>query len=417
MVKLKYLRHPLQTANTAKNMVTARLNMWKFATHGSRRFRLDPRFDLQNVTDGFASRIDDSTNDDELLERICEAYVKAVDRQQFVPKTYRATEWWQSVRQRSLGPVMQALQTRDISGLRKMYSNFFRDSCSAGLLGVPYGMAKAYFGGSINDLHRRFYLTHALYRLDYWRSETDDRFDFQNLAGPEIGNPFGVRIGGTFFRVGAEYAHCCAHRLGAMIDSERATIAEIGGGFGGMAYYLLRDRPNVSYCDFDVPESIALSSYYLLKAFPHLRFLLYGEQELAKESIAQVDVVLMPIFELANMPAGSIDVTFSSHAISDVSPQAMTEYMNNIADMTRSAFLYIGNSRASKLISDLIDRNHGSFKLTTTHSSGWHSHKVSGAGVGGAAGRAASMMFEQCYMHVAALRNEQARPAQLFADA
>jgi hypothetical protein len=417
MVKLKYLRHPLQTANNAKNMLAARFNMWKFATHGSRRFRLDPRFDLQNVTDGFVSRINDSPDDTELLERICEAYIKAISQQKFASKTYAATEWWQAVRQRNLGPVTLALQSRDIDSLRKMYRNFFRDPCSAGLLGVPYGMSNAYFGGSINDFHRRFYLSHALYRLDYWKSQTDDRFDFKDLAGPEVGNPFGVRIEDTLFRVGAEYAHCCAYKLSSLTGSEKATVAEIGAGFGGMAYYLLRDYPNISYCNFDVPESIALSSYYLLKAFPHLRFLLYGEQELTRESIAQVDVVLMPTFELSNVAEGTIDVAFSSHAISDVSPEAMTEYINDITRMTRSAFLYIGNSQASKLISDLIDRKHSSFKLATTRSSGWHSHKVSGAGVGGAAGLAASTMFEQCYVHVAALQNEPASSAQEFADA
>jgi hypothetical protein len=116
------------------------------------------------------------------------------------------------------------------------------------------------------------------------------------------------------------------------------------------------------------------------------------------------------------MPTESIDVTFSSHAMSDISAEAMAEYMKNIVDMTRSSFLYIGNSRASKSISDLVEHNYNKFKLTATHSSGWHSHKVSGAGVGGAAGLAASTMLEQCYTHVVALNDEHASSPQ-FADA
>jgi putative sugar O-methyltransferase len=406
MMKLKYLRHPVRTANAAKGMLAARLNMWRFAAHGARRFKGDARYDLQNVTDGFASRIDDSQNDGELLERICAAYIKATEQQQFAPETYRATEWWEQVRQRSLGPVTRALRTRDIEALRKMYRIFFRDPCSAGLLGVPYGMSNAYFGGTIKDVHRSFYLSHALYRIDYWMTQTDNRFALRNLAGPEIGNPFGVLVEGTFLRVGAEYAHYCAHRIDSLPGSEKATVAEIGGGFGGMAYYLLRDRPGVTYLDFDVPESIALSSYYLLKAFPHLKVLLYGEEELTGEAIDQADVVLMPVFELATMPARSVDVTFSSHALSDISSGSMVEYLNNIARMTRESFLYVGNSHASKVISQLISQNCSSFKLTETRSSGWHSHKISGAGVGGAAGLAASTMFEQCYERTIASRNE-----------
>jgi hypothetical protein len=158
----------------------------------------------------------------------------------------------------------------------------------------------------------------------------------------------------------------------------------------------------VTYLDFDIPESIALASYYLLKAFPHLKFLLYGEGELTEQAIAQADVVLMPVFELATMPSESADVTFSSHAMSDISPGAMVEYLNNIDRMTRGCLLYIGNSRASESISDLVSKRYDSFELAETRSSGWHSHKVSGAGVGGAAGLAASTMLEQCYRRTAA---------------
>ena len=406
MLKLKYLRHPLQTANAAKALVRTRLNMWTFATHGKRRFRNDVRYDLQNVTDGFTSLIDDSADDTDILERICSAYIKSAAQEQLAPETYRAPERWQRVRQRNLGPIIQALTTRDIAVVQKMYRNFFRDPCSAGLLGAPYGMSKAYFGGAIKDIHRQFYLGHALYRLDYWKEQTAANFVYRDLAAPPIGNPFGILIDGTLLRVGAEYAHYCAYRVGGLLDTGKATVAEIGGGFGGMAYYLLRDRPKVTYCDFDVPESIALTSYYLMKAFPKSHFLLYGEGEPTKDRIARANVVLMPTFEMANMPLESVDITFSSHGMSDINPQAMVEYMNNIVRMTRRDFLYIGNTRSSKSIADLVGQSYDSFKLAETRSSGWHSHKVSGAGVGGAAGLAASTLFEQRYTRAVAWQSE-----------
>jgi putative sugar O-methyltransferase len=387
--------------------------MWKFAAHGERRFRGDARYDLQNVTQGFISRIDETNDDTDLLERICTAYIKAVKQQQFAPDAYKATDWWQQVRQRSLGPVTQALLTRDIAALRKMYRNFFRDPCSSGLLGAPYGMSKAYFGGEIKDVYRRFYLSHVLYRFDYWKAQTDGRFELRDLAGPGIGNPFGVLIDGTHISVGSEYAHYCAHRVDSLLDSDTTAVAEVGGGFGGMAYYLLRDRPGVTYLDFDIPESIALASYYLLKAFPQLTFLLYGEEDLTNESIARADVVLMPVFELATMPAESVDVTFSSHAMSDISSEALVEYLNNIDRMTRGCLLYIGNSRASESMLDLVRQRHDSFELAETRSSGWHSHKISGAGVGGAAGLAASTMLEQCYRRTVISQNRATKVAGL----
>jgi putative sugar O-methyltransferase len=374
-----------------------RFNMWRFACHGKRRFRDDPRYDLLHVTDGFASRISQVSDDSTILKRICAAYNKAAQQQESAPDTYRASARWQQIRQRSLGSVIGALLAQDLEALERMYRNFFRDACSSGILGAPNGMAKAYFSGSIRDMYRRFYLSHVLYRLDYWKSQTDGQFALHDLAGPGVGNPFGVVIDGIHISVGAEYAHYCAQRVAGQLNPGTAILAEIGGGFGGMAYYLLRDRQSTTYIDFDVPETIALASYYLMRAFPALKFLLYGEATLTQQAISQADVVMMPSFALASMPTGSVDVTFTSHGISDLSLAATVEYLNDISRMTRKGLLFIGNQRVSNAISNFICESHNSFRLTDTRVSGWHSYKVSGAGVGGAAGLADSAGVEQCY--------------------
>jgi hypothetical protein len=390
---------PIQVAKTAKLYMAARLNMWKFAKHCERRFRGDIRYDLQNVTNGFLSRLADPHDDSELLERISAAYIRSVQQQPFAPEAYKPTERWQQVRQTALQPFIQALLGRDIAALGNIFRNFYRDRCSSGLLGAPNGMSRAYFGGAIKDVYRRFYLGHVLYRFDYWEAQTGGRFTLRDLAGPGIGNPFGVLIGETHIGVGAEYAHYCAHRIASLVDTPKATIAEIAGGFGGMAYYLLRDKPGVTYLDFDVPERIALASYYLLKAFPQLNFILYGEEKLTWEGLRRSAGALMPTFALAEVPPGGVDVTFSSHALATLPSQAMVEYLNQIERITRGHFFLIGNHEACRSISAWIGGSSDApFQLTDTRPSGWHSHKVSGAGVGGAAGLASSAAFEQCYL-------------------
>jgi hypothetical protein len=374
-LKLKHLCHPLRAADAAKVLIAARLNMRRLAVRGERRFGRDPRFRLQSVTDGFVPRIDRSA-DTALLERICTAYIKAVDQQQFVSGAYKASKWWEQVRQASLGPVMHALLNRDIDALRRAYRNFFRDPCSTGLIGVPYGMSRPY--SDIQEDHRRLYLIDVLYRLDHWMEQTGGRFEWRDLAGPGIGNPFGVVIAGTLVEAGAEYRHYCARKMSSLLDSPKPTVAEIGGGFGGMAYYLLRDRPGVTYLDFDVPESLALTSYYLMKAFPRLTFLLYGEGALNKETVAGADVVLVPLFELAAMPPDSVDVTFSSHALSGISREAMLEYLKHIARISKRCLINIGTSRSARSLSDLIARNHDSLRLAEMRRSGWNKHKTLG---------------------------------------
>jgi len=384
MLKLKHLRHPLRTAAVAKARIGAHLNVRRSAERIQRRYAADPRYVLDNVTRGFANRASkDSTaellDDLALLQRICNAYLKAVEDQPFQPKTYSPTGWWQQVRANSLGPVMRALQTCDLHGLRGIYRNFFRDPCSTGLVDRPYGMAKACSGAATSDLHRRFYLGDALHRIDTWAEQVGSGFTTRDLARPGIGNPFGIVLDEILIQTGAPYQHYCAHRVMRQLISEQAVVAEIGGGFGGMAYYLLRDRPRLTYLDFDLPESLALTAYYLSKAFPRMTLLLYGEEELSNRTMNRADVILMPLFELPKLPQGSAHVSFSSNAISDLSRESLAEYLRILAHCTRDRFLHIRSSHSASMLSDEILRGQLSFRQLETRVSNWYIYKYANA--------------------------------------
>ncbi len=398
------LFHPLQAARKAKRSLAAHLHMWKFGNHGRRRFKGDPRYDLQNVSRGFASgafaSANDGAEDTRLLDRICAAYNASVGLQTAEPHVYPTVEAWDRLREGRLAPSIRALLDNDTASLAKMYRNFYRDPCSAGLMAAPGGMGSAYFGGRIKDIYRHFYLSHVLYRLDYWKEITGGRFPLDHLSGPGIGNPFGVVLDGIHIGVGAEYAHYCADRVAGLIErsaAQRPSVAEIGAGFGAIAYFLLRDHQPLTYFNFDVPERVALSSYYLMKAFPHLTFRLYGERPFAGDKTPHADVALLPMSTLAEMPSGSVHSTFSSNGLTNFSPEAANEMLRSIAAMTRGSLLYLGKEAFAELIAAQLLNGEGSFTLADKRASGWHSHRVSGAGVGGAAGLAASTLVEQTF--------------------
>jgi hypothetical protein len=371
--------------------------MWSFAYHGKRRFRGDPRYDLQSVTDGFRVEVDDRADDAWILERVCEAYIRTIVNQRTECGCYQASSGWQAIRERSLGPVMKALRGRDIAALGKMYRNFFRDPCSAGIIGAPGGLSNAYFSGRISDVHRHFYLSHVLFRLDYWKLLTGGRYKARDLAGPRVGNPFGVVVDGTHISVGAEYSHYCAHRVREQLGAESATVAEIGGGFGRMVYYLLRDRPGTRYVGFDLPETVALASYYLMRALPELKFIFYGEKALTRESISEADVVLLPRFALIEVPDRSVDLTFTSHGMSELSTDEMDHYTREIGRITNKRLLLMSNRTTSRAISDSVRRQSPAFVSESVYESGWHSYKVSGAGVGGTAAADNATIVENCF--------------------
>ena len=377
--KLKHLRHPLRTLNVAKSMAVAHFEMRAFADRGDQQFAHDPRYNLQNVTAGFACRREIDTDDTALLNRICAAYKATVEHPECARPAYRATGWWQQIRHRSLAPVQQALLKNDIAALSGMYHNFFRDPCSTGLTTVPYGMTHAYFGGKMTDLHRRIYLADTLYRLDYWKRETGGRFHLRDLAVPPIGNPFGVCLEGTLVSARSEFQHRCADRVVSLLPSKLSTVVEIGGGFGGMAYFLLRDQPKTQYCDFDLPESIAIATYYLAKAFPQKKFLLFGERPLNGEAIANADVVLMPLFCLERLKTASVDVTFSSHAMTDIEAGELALYLETIRRVTRNRFLFVGAASLPNL-PGLLGDDMGLFHLEERRQLRWNSHRRPQAG-------------------------------------
>jgi hypothetical protein len=370
--KLKHLRHPLRTLDMAKRMVGTHFEMRAFADHADREFAEDPRYNLQNVTAGFAGRADIDADDTALLKRICAAYQATISHRGH--PAYRVTGWWEEVRNRSLGPVRKALLMHDIAALRGMYANFFRDPCCTGLTSVPYGMTGAYFGGKMTDLHRRVYLADTLYRLDYWRRETGDRFPLRDLAIPPIGNPYGVCLEGTLVSARAEFHHRCADRVAGLLESNLSMVVEIGGGFGAMAYYLLRGQPKIKYVDFDLPESTALATYYLVKAFPHKKFLLFGETPLTGEAIADTDVALLPLFAMERLRTASVDVTFSSHAMSDIESAELASYLETIHRVTRHRFLFVRATALPGMPDPLGD--HGDLLHLEEHRQlGWSSHR------------------------------------------
>jgi len=388
MLKLKHLRHPLRTAAIAKARIDGRLNIHRAGRQIERRYAADPRYNLDNVTLGFANRLAPENQDDSaLLARICTAYRKAVEDQPFQSSIYRPTKWWQEVRTHCLSPVMQALQTGDLDTLRSIYCNFFRDRCSSGLVDLPYGKPKAWFGPSIDNRRRRFYLGDALHRLDVWAdmwtatvaTETGSYCTTRDLAGPNIGNPFGIVLDDVLIPTGATYQHYCAHRILGELAPGPSAVAEIGGGYGGMAYYLLRDHPRLTYLDFDLPESLALTAYYLQTAFPEKTFLLYGEEELSSKAIHQADVILMPLFEMQKLPTAGVDVSFSANAISDLASESLAEYLKILARCTRRSFLHIGSSEAAPKLSGEILRNQLPLRLAETHSSNWYIYRTRSA--------------------------------------
>jgi hypothetical protein len=84
----------------------------------------------------------------------------------------------------------------------------------------------------------------------------------------------------------------------------------------------------------------------------------------------------MPPFELSKVPTNSVDVTFSSHTMSDLSRSAQIAYLNEIERMTRKSFLNISESEGSALLDELIATQSTSLRVAEKRTLEWNNHKI-----------------------------------------
>jgi putative sugar O-methyltransferase len=264
-----------------------------------------------------------------------------------------------------MSDIMTALSTGSVEKVSTIYNNFFREPCSVGLHGLPVDMFQHFFVEQIDQLHKKKFLNDFLHRYRLWRSTIGHSAAVDTLKSPDIGNPYGFTVDNVFIRAGSDYLHYYASMIARLIrgGKQRKVVVELGGGFGGMPYYLVRDNSDITYVDFDLPENLALTAFYLLSAFPDKRVALYGEVDIETLNPCDYDVVLMPNFEIARMPDSSADLVFNSYSLAEMSSEAVDNYLGHFNRLSNKFIFHINHTRDSVVKADEFKVDLNKFEL------------------------------------------------------
>lgn len=176
------------------------------------------------------------------------------------------------------------------------------------------------------NLYRgRNWRIHALRILDAIQS-AGSLLSPADMAVPEIGAPFGLRIDGHLIGPGA-----AEHAYAALRVSELRppSVLEIGGGYGGAALKILQ-RGIRHYTIVDLPEINAIQGYYLAQALGHERVSLYGED---RKGVA----VLPPPALDSHEP---VDLAFNQDSFPEIPPPAAERYAEWIATKAQRLYSY-----------------------------------------------------------------------------
>ncbi len=237
----------------------------------------------------------------EIIERIQCAYRKTIEHPLY--RSWLASgEWSEIYNERQ--QYICALLAPSTQQLRSLLRNFFRNEGLQGLWCYRYYPLKA-----IDKLK-------ILHDVIQWTFR--HRRSVAELDVARVGNPFGLLVGRTLVLATAPRHYDVAYTIGRLGPK---TVFEIGSGFGGMAYFLLRNFPSIQYTAFDLPEVLVVAQYYLLNSIGP-EFNLYGED-------GHFDYSLLPHFCIKDIKR--CDLVVNTNSLPEMASATRADYLWEIA--------------------------------------------------------------------------------------
>ena len=302
------------------------------------RHLITPRFDYGAVVraNSIEDPKPDSLHEDQLVARIAKAYRAACEDDQLATEPYQAGGYWTSYT-KGVSPSIKAALEDDVPALRDLLRNFLNGPSSKGM--YNYRILEGWTPSVVNN-------------INLWLNDAESylergNFSFDDLIGaPTFGAPTTFVVGGKRIMWSAPNHRFQALQTRDILkDTPKPTVLEIGGGFGGMASFLLDDGI-ATYINLDLPEQLINASYYLGMANPDRNLVLYGEGNIPSDFSDIEGIFLLPNFCLPKLGEMSVDATVNFISLSEMPRLTVDEYIRQIMRVTRT-FFYHKNSNVA----------------------------------------------------------------------
>ena len=264
----------------------------------------------------------------ELVGRIFRSFKLMKEKQLDAADHYQPSALWQAHIDHDYAPLTSSVERDDIQEFHFFLANF--------------GTWKEFLGVESNVLIRqnmksmigRLYLRNDVFHRPFniWQWFYNSRKPISCLSYPTHGNQPGCYVGEVFIGAGSYFNEIYGSMLsGLMDDIPRPVVAELGAGYGKLAYFTLRDREEFAFVDFDLPETLCLAAYYLMKVWPQKNALLFGEDEYSAEAHPKYDLIFMPSFEIENVGRDTVDLFINKNSLGEMPHKAMANFASHIA--------------------------------------------------------------------------------------
>lgn len=268
-----------------------------------------------------------------MIENLLQAYLLAASQMTTVPEQYRIGSNWGGFLKSTRKEFYRAVDEQNVDELSLLLNNFCRNCMSTGILGGEPGFLHFKNVPMSNDF---------IHDFNAWKYSVGQVDACKNLAMAPVGNPYGYNVSGLLISNNCFYNDYRASFCSRLLDQiQHSIVAEIGGGYGGFAYSLLKRDGVKTYLNFDIPENLIVSSYHLSLAFPEKRILLYEKGvTLDPETIRKYDIILMPNFMLPELADLSVDLFVNTISFSEMEYSTIAAYFNQIERICKRFFYH-----------------------------------------------------------------------------
>jgi len=284
----------------------------------------------------------------EIVTRIFQSFKKMKEDQKKASDLYLPSSMWQEQLDVSYSYFNDALESNDLEKFHFFLSNF--------------GTWKQYHGIEANMLIRdnmktligRLHLKNDIFYKHFknWQWIYNSRKSVSSLTYPTHGNQAGAFIDKVFVGAGSFSNEFYGSILNGLLDDiDRPVVADLGGGYGKLAYFSLRDRSDSCFIDFDLPETLCLAAYFLMKSWPNKKTLLYGEREYSEKSHKEYELIFMPSYQIENIGENSIDLFINKNSLGEMTSNAAKNYIHHILNSTRY-FYHMNHDNFPNVYSD-----------------------------------------------------------------
>ena len=262
-----------------------------------------------------------------LVEKIFESYKIMKSEQKNAPEKYKPSSLWQNHIDKDYYFLRESYKNNNIQNFLFFLQNF--------------GNWDKYLGIENQHLIKKFskniflkkYLLQETFngQLKLWKYFNNGSEDFHNLDMPKFGNQNGAYINNNFVVIGSFFNEIYSKIIKKYLDNgKHNTIVDLGGGYGKLGYYILKNINKTTFIDFDIPETLTLASYYLSKAFPEKKIFFYGHQKFDEKLVKEYDLFFLPSWEIEKLKDDTVELTINKNSLGEMEPDTAFNYINQI---------------------------------------------------------------------------------------